>query len=182
MIKGRNLILITDHCRLSVDIETRMTSVERVLDYCSLDQEPPAQVPPSLRPPFSWPSHGEIVFDSVSMSHASDNQSSFALHRISMRIEAGEKVGIVGRTGAGKSSLIQTLFRMGTLVHGKIKIDNIDIASVGLDDVRYRISIIPQDPILFSGTMRSNLDQFDDYSDDELWCALEQVSMVLSTY
>ncbi|CAF4260955.1 unnamed protein product, partial [Rotaria sordida] len=137
--------------RLSIDLETRMTSIERVLDYCSLDQEPPAQVPPNRRPPSNWSSHGRIVFDNVSMSHSSDNQSLLALRHISMIIEAGEKVGIVGRTGAGKSSLIQTLFRMGTLVNGQIKIDNIDIASIGLDDVRRRISIIPQDPILFTG-------------------------------
>ncbi|CAF4233307.1 unnamed protein product, partial [Rotaria sordida] len=154
-----------------------MTSIERILDYCSLDQEPPAQVPPNRRPPSNWPSHGRIVFGNVSMSHSSDNQSSLALRHISMTIEAGEKVGIVGRTGAGKSSLIQTLFRMGTLVSGQIKIDNIDIASIGLDDVRRRISIIPQDPILFTGTLRSNLDQFNEYSDGEIWHALEQVQL-----
>ncbi|CAF1477796.1 unnamed protein product, partial [Rotaria sordida] len=163
--------------RSSVELETRMTSVERVLDYCSLDQEPPAQVPLNRRPPSNWPSHGRIVFENVSMSHSSDNQSSLALHHLSMTIVAGEKVGIVGRTGAGKSSLIQTLFRMGTLVNGHIKIDNIDIATIGLDDVRRHISIIPQDPILFTGTMRSNLDQFNEYSDAEIWRALEQVQL-----
>ncbi|CAF3968250.1 unnamed protein product [Rotaria sordida] len=163
--------------RLSVYLETRMTSVERVLDYCSLDQEPPAQVSPNRRPPSNWPSHGRIVFENVSMSHSSDNQSSLALRHLSMTIEAGEKVGIVGRTGAGKSSLIQTLFCMGTLVNGHIKIDNIDIATVGLDDVRRRISIIPQDPVLFTGIMRSNLDQFNEYSDAEIWRALEQVQL-----
>lgn len=152
-----------------------MTSVERVLEYCSLEQEPPAQVPSSRRPPPNWPSHGQIVFNNVSMSHSSDNKTSLALRHISMTIRAGEKVGIVGRTGAGKSSLIQTLFRMGSLVDGSIKIDSIDIASMGLDDLRRRISIIPQDPVLFTGTMRSNLDQFNEYSDAEIWCALEQV-------
>ncbi|CAF3009520.1 unnamed protein product [Rotaria sp. Silwood2] len=163
--------------RVSVDLETRMTSVERVLEYCSLEQEPPAQVPPNRRPPSNWPSHGRIVFDNVSMSHSSDNQSLLALRQISMTIEAGEKVGIVGRTGAGKSSLIQTLFRMGTLVNGQIKIDNIDIALIGLDDVRRHISIIPQDPVLFTGTMRSNLDPFSEYSDAEIWRVLEQVQL-----
>ncbi|CAF4018606.1 unnamed protein product [Rotaria sordida] len=163
--------------RLSIDLETRMTSIERILDYCSLDEEPPAQVPRNRRPPSNWPSHGRIVFDNVSMSHSSDNQSLLALRHISMTIEAGEKVGIVGRTGTGKSSLIQTLFRMGILVNGQIKIDNIDIASIGLDDVRRRISIIPQDPILFTGALRSNLDQFNEYSDAEIWHALEQVQL-----
>ncbi|CAF1547050.1 unnamed protein product [Rotaria magnacalcarata] len=163
--------------RFSVDLETRMTSVERVLEYCSLEQEPPAQVSPNRRPPPTWPSQGRIIFDNICMSHSSDNQSSLVLHHVSMIIQAGEKVGIVGRTGAGKSSLIQTLFRMGTLVGGQIKIDNIDIASIGLDDLRRRISIIPQDPILFTGTMRSNLDPFNDYSDAEIWYALEQVQL-----
>jgi ATP-binding cassette subfamily C (CFTR/MRP) protein 4 len=154
-----------------------MTSVERVLEYCSLDQEPPAQVPPKYRPPTNWPTHGCIIFDSVSMSHSKDPHAPLALSHISLTIEAGEKVGIVGRTGAGKSSFIQSLFRMGTLVDGHIIIDNIDIATVGLDDVRRHISIIPQDPVLFTGTMRSNLDQFGDYSDAEIWHALEQVSI-----
>ncbi|CAF0900141.1 unnamed protein product [Rotaria sordida] len=163
--------------RQSVVIETQMTSVERVLDYCSLDQEPPAQVPHDLRPPSNWPSHGQIVFDNVSMRHSTQTYLPLDLRHISMTIQGGEKVGIVGRTGAGKSSLIQTLFRMGTLVDGQIKIDNIDIASVGLDDVRRRISIIPQDPVLFTGTMRSNLDPFMDYSDEEIWHALEQVQL-----
>jgi ATP-binding cassette subfamily C (CFTR/MRP) protein 4 len=158
-----------------VDVETQMTAVERVLEYCSLDQEPPAQVPPSNRPPSTWPSHGRIVFDDVSMCHSDHDDTPPALRHISMTIESAEKVGIVGRTGAGKSSLIQTLFRMGTLVDGQIKIDDIDIASVGLDDVRSRISIIPQDPVLFTGTMRNNLDPFDEYSDAEIWLAIEQV-------
>ncbi|CAF3617483.1 unnamed protein product [Rotaria sp. Silwood1] len=154
-----------------------MTSVERVLDYCSLDQESPAQVPPNLRPPLSWPSHGEIVFNNVSMRHSTQTYLPLDLDHISMTIRASEKVGIVGRTGAGKSSLIQTLFRIGTLVDGQIKIDNIDIASVGLDDVRRRISIVPQDSVIFTGTMRSNLDPFTDYSDEEIWHALEEVQL-----
>jgi ABC-type multidrug transport system fused ATPase/permease subunit len=110
------------------------------------------------------------------MSHSKDLHSPLALNHISLTIQPAEKVGIVGRTGAGKSSFIQTLFRMGTLVSGDIHIDNINIANVGLDDIRRRISIIPQDPVLFTGTMRSNLDQFGDYSDTEIWHALEQVS------
>ena len=150
-----------------------MTSVERILEYCSLDQEPPAQLP--HRPPTNWPSQGRIIFHDVSMAHSKDPHSPLALQHISLCIEPGEKIGIVGRTGAGKSSFIQTLFRMGTLIHGHITIDDIDIATIGLDDVRRRISIIPQDPVLFTGTMRSNLDQFGHYSDAEIWNALEQV-------
>ena len=112
------------------------------------------------------------------MSHATDPHAPLALSHLSLTIEPAEKIGIVGRTGAGKSSFIQTLFRMGTLRHGgRIVIDDIDISTVGLDDVRRRISIIPQDPVLFTGTMRSNLDQFADYSDAEIWHALEQVQL-----
>jgi ABC-type multidrug transport system fused ATPase/permease subunit len=170
-----NFVDIVVRYRQSVVVETQMTAVERVLDYCFLDQEPPAQVPENFQPPRNWPSQGQIVFDNVSMRHSMETDSPLSLHDISMTIRAGEKVGIVGRTGAGKSSLIQTLFRMTTLVHGQIKIDDIDIAFVGLDDVRSRISIIPQDPILFTGTIRENLDPFNSYSDEEIWHALEQV-------
>ncbi|CAF5225799.1 unnamed protein product, partial [Rotaria magnacalcarata] len=111
------------------------------------------------------------------MSHSEEPNSLLTLHHVSLIIEPSEKIGIVGRTGAGKSSFIQTLFRMGTIVDGRILIDNIDIATLGLDDVRRRISIIPQDPVLFTGTMRSNLDPFGIYSDLEIWNALEQVQL-----
>ncbi|CAF3840294.1 unnamed protein product, partial [Rotaria sp. Silwood1] len=163
--------------RQSVEVETQMTSVERILEYCALDQESPAQVPSKYRPPTNWPSHGEIIFNNVSMSHSNEPDASLALNNISLIIRASEKIGIVGRTGAGKSSFIQTIFRMGILINGQIKIDNIDISTIGLDDIRRRISIIPQDPVLFTGTMRSNLDQFGDYSDAEIWHALEQVQL-----
>ncbi|UJR34945.1 hypothetical protein I4U23_027723 [Adineta vaga] len=163
--------------RLSVDVEAQMTAVERVVDYCSLDQELSTQVSSNRRPPTNWPSKGRIVFNNVSMCHSTDAQSPLALRHISMTIESGEKIGIVGRTGAGKSSLIQSLFRMGTLVEGQIRIDDIDIVSIGLSDVRSRISIISQNPILFTGTIRSNLDPFGHYSDCELWNALEQVEL-----
>jgi len=152
-----------------------MTSVERVLEYCSLDQEPPAQVPPKHRPPSHWPSQGEIVFKNVSMSYLKDDNASIVLRNITLKITSGEKIGIVGRTGAGKSSLIQILFRMGILLNGQIEIDNIDIATIGLDDLRSRISIIPQDPVLFTGTIRNNLDPFNNYSDHQIWNTLEEV-------
>ncbi|CAF3798555.1 unnamed protein product [Rotaria sp. Silwood1] len=163
--------------RQSVEVETQMTSVERILEYCSLDQESSNQLSFKYRPPINWPSQGRIIFENVSMSHSKELHSPLALHNISLIIEPGEKIGIVGRTGAGKSSFIQTLFRMGTLVNGHIIIDNIDITTIGLDDIRRHISIIPQDPILFTGTMRNNLDPFGLYSDVEIWNALEQVQL-----
>ncbi|CAF4222447.1 unnamed protein product [Rotaria sp. Silwood2] len=164
--------------RQSVEVETQMTSVERVLEYCSLDQELSIQRRPAkYRPPTNWPSQGCIVFENVSMSHSKESYTQLALHHISLVIKPSEKIGIVGRTGAGKSSFIQTLFRMGTLVDGRIIIDNIDIVTIGLDDVRRRISVIPQDPVLFTGTMRSNLDPFGLYSDAEIWNVLEQIQL-----
>ncbi|UJR14779.1 hypothetical protein I4U23_001767 [Adineta vaga] len=164
--------------RQSVEVETQMTSVERVLDYCSLEQEESTIYRShNCQPPSNWPQHGRIIFDNVSMSHSSQSHSLLALHHVSFIIKPTHKIGIVGRTGAGKSSLIQTLFRMGTLVDGHIIIDDIDISTLSLGDVRRRLSIIPQDPVLFTGTMRSNLDQFDQYSDAEIWDALEQVQL-----
>ncbi len=149
-----------------------MTAVERVLEYCSLDQEP---ISPTNRPPSNWPEHGRIVFKNVSMSYIREDETNLALRNITLTIEGGKKVGIVGRTGAGKSSFIQILFRMGVLVHGQIVIDHIDIETIGLDDLRSRISIIPQDPVLFTGTIRNNLDPFHFYSDEQIWNALDEV-------
>ena len=156
-----------------------MTAVERVLEYCSLNQEPPAQVSAKKRPPVDWPSHGEIVFDHVSKSYSDDEHSPLALHDVSLKIQGGEKIGIIGRTGAGKSTFIQSLFRMGYIIHGQIMIDQINIETIGLDDLRSRLSIIPQDPVLFTGSMRSNLDPFNHYSDDQIWHALEQVRQLI---
>ena len=158
--------------RQSVTVESEMTAVERVLEYCSLDQEP---IPPKNRPPINWPTKGEIIFRNVSMSYSNEDHSTLALRNLTLTIKGGEKIGIVGRTGAGKSSFIQILFRMGILVHGQIEIDQIDIETIGLDDLRSRIAIIPQDPVLFTGTIRSNLDRFHLYSDQQIWNALEEV-------
>lgn len=155
-----------------------MTSVERILEYCSIDEEDCGQVKEEVRrPDVHWPRQGRIVFDRVSMKHSKEMDSSFALRNLSFDIRSGEKVGIVGRTGAGKSSLIQILFRMGSIVEGQIRIDDIDITTIGLNDLRSRISIIPQDPVLFSGTIRDNLDQFHQYTDEQIWNALEQVQL-----
>ncbi|CAF3567650.1 unnamed protein product [Adineta steineri] len=164
--------------RQSVEVETQMTAVERILEYCSLDQELTTQRRSiKYQSPVNWPSDGCIIFDNVSMSHSKEPDAPLALRHISLEIKSNEKIGIVGRTGAGKSSFIQSLFRMGTLIHGHIIIDNIDIATIELEDIRHRISIILQDPFLFTGTMRSNLDPLGFYSDAEIWNALEQVQL-----
>ncbi|CAF0750503.1 unnamed protein product [Adineta steineri] len=163
--------------RQSVTVETHMTAVERILEYCSLEQEPSVQLSLNNRLSNNWPSHGQIVFRNVSMSYSNDDKTSLVLRNITLTIQSEEKIGIVGRTGAGKSSLIQVLFRMGLLVNGQIEIDNIDISTIPLDDLRSRISIIPQDPVLFTGTIRNNLDQFDNYTDQQIWNALDQVQL-----
>jgi ABC-type multidrug transport system fused ATPase/permease subunit len=158
-----------------VDVETQMTSVERVLEYSSLEQESQSQISGNSRPPTDWPSRGEIVYENVSMKHLPGEGIPLALNNISFTINAGERVGIVGRTGAGKTSSIHTLFRMGFLTNGRVIIDGIDIATIDLKDLRERISIIPQDPVLFSGTLRFNLDPFNRWSDEEILNALEKV-------
>lgn len=158
--------------RQTAELENQMTSVERVDEYTQLKAEPPLESEP--RPSSDWPQNGEIVFDGLTLRYAEG--SNVILKGVNLSIKPNEKIGIVGRTGAGKSSIIQALFR---LAHneGTIKIDGVDISNLGLHDLRQKISIIPQDPILFSGNMRDNLDPFQTKSDDEMWNALEQVSV-----
>ncbi|XP_074597589.1 ATP-binding cassette sub-family C member 4-like [Brevipalpus obovatus] len=156
----------------SVDVESLMTSVERVLEYTELEIEPTTGS--DIRPPSDWPEKGAIKFENVTMKYPSAPKP--ALSDISIRIDAGEKVGVVGRTGAGKSSLLSCLFRL-VEPEGVIEIDEIDIKSIGLRDLRQKISIIPQEPVLFSGTVRFNLDPFNRSKDSDLWEALENVQL-----
>lgn len=152
-----------------------MTSVERVAEYIDLKPEPPLEtVENDNKSLAGWPSSGSIQFSNLSLKY--DDNSDAILKSLNMSIASGEKIGIVGRTGAGKSSIIQAIFRLG-VNEGVIKIDDVDISKIGLHDLRNSISIIPQDPILFSGTMRDNLDPFQKKTDDELWRALDQVEL-----
>lgn len=134
-----------------------MNAVERLTYYSSeqLPQERAYKVPETA-PPADWPSQGEITFENVTMAYRPELPP--VLKNISIQIRAGEKIGVVGRTGAGKSSIMQALFRMVELREGKICIDGRDIAPLGLSELRSKLAIIPQDPQLFSGTIRSNLD------------------------
>lgn len=149
-----------------------MTSVERVLEYTKLEPEPPLEIEDKKIDPSKWPSEGEINFRNLSMRYSP--KSDLTLKNLTFSIAPKEKIGIVGRTGAGKSSIMQALFRLAQN-EGTIEIDGVDTATLGLHDLRKKISIIPQDPILFSGTMRENLDPFKTASDADLWSALEQV-------
>lgn len=156
----------------SVDVESLMTSVERVLEYTKLESEP-ASVS-DIRPLSDWPEKGSIKFENVTIKYPSATTPS--LNNISLRIEAGEKIGVVGRTGAGKSSLLSCLFRF-VEPEGQIEIDDVDIKAIVLRDLRQKISIIPQEPVIFSGTVRFNLDPFNKSKDSDLWEALENVQL-----
>ncbi|CAG9107278.1 unnamed protein product [Plutella xylostella] len=160
--------------RQSAEMENQMTSVERVLEYTKLPQEDILRASGDKKPPSGWPSQGHIVFSEVTLKYARDGDP--VLHKLDFEILSQAKIGIVGRTGAGKSSIIQALFRLAYL-EGSIFIDGIDTSSVGLHDLREKVSIIPQEPVLFSGTMRKNLDPFDEYSDEVLIRALEDVEL-----
>ncbi|XP_060065904.1 ATP-binding cassette sub-family C member 5-like [Ylistrum balloti] len=155
------------------DVETRFTSIERIHEYESkLDTEEDTT---SVVPDESWPREGGIVFTDVSMRYRKDMEP--VLRNIHFNIKPNQKVGIVGRTGAGKSSMAAALFRLCDLSEGHVYIDGVDIAQIPRKTLRSRLSTIPQDPVLFSGTLRYNLDPFNLYSDELLWAALEQVHM-----
>uniref|UniRef100_A0A3Q4AMX3 Cystic fibrosis transmembrane conductance regulator n=1 Tax=Mola mola TaxID=94237 RepID=A0A3Q4AMX3_MOLML len=158
--------------RQSAEVENMMTSVERVVEYTELECEAPWET--KKRPPPDWPSKGLVTFDRVSFSYSDDSPA--VLHNLKAMFRPQEKVGIVGRTGAGKSSLVSALFRLAE-PEGKIYIDGILTSEIGLHDLRQRMSIIPQDPVLFTGSMRKNLDPFNQHTDEELWNSLREVQL-----
>nr|XP_046244081.1 multidrug resistance-associated protein 5 [Scatophagus argus]XP_046244082.1 multidrug resistance-associated protein 5 [Scatophagus argus]XP_046244083.1 multidrug resistance-associated protein 5 [Scatophagus argus] len=161
--------------RLASETEARFTAVERIHHYIqSLTQEAPARVK-GCAPPADWPQQGEVVLREVDMRY--QENLPLVLNRISCTIRPKEKVGIVGRTGSGKSSLGVVLFRLVERCGGSILIDGIDISDIGLADLRSKLSIIPQDPVLFSGTVRFNLDPFNQYGEEQIWDALERSHM-----
>jgi len=155
--------------RTATESETQMVSVERVLSYTKLGTEA-ATIIPENRPPLEWPARGVIEFKDVQLRYREGLD--LVLRGVSFSLKSKEKIGVVGRTGAGKSSLMLALFRLVELAGGKILIDGVDIAKIGLEDLRSKLSIIPQDPTLFTGSIRSNLDPFGKYSDRDIWQAL----------
>ncbi|RXG69973.1 Multidrug resistance-associated protein 4 [Armadillidium vulgare] len=159
--------------RQSAEVENHMTSVERILEYSKLEPEVPPDA--NLKPKKDdWPSKGRVTFKSVYLYY--DQDSPPVLKNLNFTIEPREKIGIVGRTGAGKSSLLSCLFRL-TPPQGEIIIDEVDTENLLREDLRRSISIIPQDPTLFTGTVRYNLDPFSLYTDEQIWNALEEVQL-----
>ena len=156
--------------RMSVEVETNIVSVERCLEYSTLTPEAP-DIIPDHRPPPNWPDQGEIIFQNYSTKYRPELD--LVLRNINLDIKPQEKVGIVGRTGAGKSSITLALFRIIEAFDGHMCIDGVNTSEIGLYDLRHRLSIIPQDSQVFQGTIRSNLDPVDEFSDDQIWRALE---------
>ncbi|XP_062186348.1 ABC transporter C family member 3-like [Phragmites australis] len=151
-------------------LENQMISVERMLQYMNIPSEPPLTISKS-RPNCQWPTKGEIELRNLHVRYAP--QLPFVLKGLTCTLPGGKKTGIVGRTGGGKSTLIQALFRIVDPCIGQVLIDGIDICTIGLHDLRTRLSIIPQDPVMFQGTLRSNIDPLGEYSDEQIWEALD---------
>nr|CAD7588456.1 unnamed protein product [Timema genevievae] len=160
--------------RQTSDIETNIVAVERIKEYAAYKQEAPWENPSHPVAP-DWPQAGHVVFRDYKLRYREGLD--LVLRGINVTVEGGEKVGIVGRTGAGKSSLTLALFRIVEAAGGSILIDGEDISQLGLHTLRSRLTIIPQDPVLFSGTLRRNLDPFATFSDMDVWQALEHAHL-----
>uniref|UniRef100_A0A672I827 ABC-type glutathione-S-conjugate transporter n=1 Tax=Salarias fasciatus TaxID=181472 RepID=A0A672I827_SALFA len=155
--------------KMTSELETNIVAVKRVSEYIEIENE--AEWVTDTRPPKDWPEAGRLQFENYKVHYRPGLD--LVLHGITCDIGSTEKIGIVDRTGAGKSSLTNCLFRIIEAVEGRIFIDGIDIAKLGLHDLRANLTIIPQDPVLFCGTLRMNLDPFDKFSDEEIWKVLE---------
>ncbi|XP_024965502.1 ABC transporter C family member 3-like isoform X1 [Cynara cardunculus var. scolymus] len=156
------------------NMENSIISVERIFQYMSIPSEGPLVVE-SSRPSDMWPSHGKIDICNLQVRYAS--HMPLVLRGLTCTFHGGKKTGIVGRTGSGKSTLIQTLFRIIEPTMGAIFIDEINISTIGLHDLRSKLSIIPQDPTMFQGTVRSNMDPLEQYTDEQIWEALDKCQL-----
>jgi len=150
-------------------LEVQLNSFERVKEYIEMNQEPSSR--PEAEPPAAWPTQGDLKVTELSVKYSEDGPE--VLNKISFEIKPSERVGIVGRTGAGKSSLALSILRFTEISNGSIVINGLDVQKINLEALRQRITIVPQDPILFSGTIRTNLDPFGCLDDTELQAALD---------
>ncbi|XP_022835136.1 multidrug resistance-associated protein 1 isoform X1 [Spodoptera litura] len=155
--------------RMTSEVETNIVAVERIKEYAETEQEAAWTV--ANGPPAEWPATGALQLERLTLAYRAGAEP--ALREVTCAVAPRDKLGIVGRTGAGKSTLTLGLFRIVEAVGGRILIDGLDIAAMGLHQLRSRITIIPQDPVLFSGTLRMNLDPFETFSDEDIWRALE---------
>lgn len=160
--------------RMSAEVEANIVSVERCFEYCKLPTEE-TEDGHFISPPADWPAHGKIELENYSTQYAKNLDP--VLRNINISIKPGEKVGVVGRTGAGKSSLVLAIYRMIPPTTGTINVDDLDVTQLRLFDLRHNLSIIPQDSHLFEGTIRQNLDPFGEYLDERLWQVLEHLSL-----
>ncbi|XP_025086070.1 multidrug resistance-associated protein 1-like isoform X1 [Pomacea canaliculata] len=160
--------------RMTCELETNIVAVERVKEYTEVPTEAPWELP-QKKPDSSWPQEGRVEFSNYQVRYREGLD--LVLRGINCSVKPGEKIGIVGRTGAGKSSLTLGLFRIIEPAGGSITIDGINIADIGLHNLRSKLTIIPQDPVLFSGSLRMNLDPFGRHSDEELWRAMEHAHL-----
>lgn len=161
--------------RQYANIELNMNATERVIEYSNIELENQG----GADAPAAWPTEGRLEVHDLVVGYAPDLPP--VLNGLSFTVEKNQRVGVVGRTGAGKSSLTLALFRFLEAREGQIYIDGLDVSKIKLHDLRSRLAIIPQDPVLFSGTVRSNLDPFDEYTDTELNDALARVHLISST-
>ncbi|ERN15280.1 hypothetical protein AMTR_s00056p00226840 [Amborella trichopoda] len=161
--------------RWQCQLANYIISVERIKQFMNLPLEPPAIIDEN-KPPDTWPVNGQIDLQDLKIRYRPN--SPLVLKGITCTFEAGKRVGVVGRTGSGKTTLISALFRLVDPFSGKILIDGLDICSIGLRDLRTKLSIIPQEPTLFKGTIRSNLDPLGLYSDHEIWEAIEKCQLM----
>ncbi|KAJ8684192.1 hypothetical protein QAD02_019984, partial [Eretmocerus hayati] len=160
--------------KMAAEMISQMIGVERLFQFTKLEQEGPFETEPGKKLPKTWPDKGEIIFDHVYLRYSEGADP--VLKNLNFTVDSGIKVGIAGRTGAGKSSLISALFHLAK-IEGKLYIDGVDINEIGLRDLRTKLSIIPQEPILFSASLRDNLDPFHEFEDADLWSALKDVEL-----
>ncbi len=158
--------------RIFADIESRMTSVERLKFYSNIESE---KIDGTSVTRETWPEAGELVVENLQAQYAA--HLPLVLKGLSFRVSAGQRVGIVGRTGSGKTTLFQVLYRFLEASAGSIQIDGVDISTLDLERLRKSLAIVPQDPSLFVGTLRSNLDRYQEYSDDQVWKSLDQAGL-----
>ena len=168
------LVFLQWTVRMFGEVREKFTSIKQVTYYGKMVKQEAPPVIESSRPPNNWPHSGNIRFGQVVLRYVENVP---VLKSVTVNIKPREKVGIVGRTGSGKTALMVSLLRIVELAEGEILIDGVNVAKIGLKDLRSRIAVVPQEPILFVGTIRENIDLFNKNTDEEVWAALDSVHL-----